>query len=271
MNKHSNLLFAILTFSFVLIGSACNRSDEMGEIVEEDQPSAEETISPFRNMGVELGYDDTLAGIESVQWLSAAEIPGQHDWMGSAPFIRIDFVSPSGVVYISRVGDQQQVSDFSQKTLIELNRIIQEKSRSIEGCVPVLPYATFFTFCDHQEFKSNLDYIDFNGGEGIRFITAYAVQQYVPINNETIEYSYQALSNDKQYYLSGHFKIRNEILSESDWGVPEDMFEDILGEDFLIYAQLKLDQLENNPLLYSPSINSLDALMKSFSLEETGR
>ncbi len=62
--------------------------------------------------------------------------------------------------------------------------------------VPFLP-----VYNAAQMFHSNVKFLDFKNGKGVRYLTQYS-QGLSPINNQDLFYTFQGLTSDNNYYIS---------------------------------------------------------------------
>jgi pimeloyl-ACP methyl ester carboxylesterase len=82
-----------------------------------------------------------------------------------------------------------------------LQDLLDTRPVSVTGAIPVLP-----AIGAAQVFHTNVDYIDFDGGACVRFITAYR-QDVGPITDQDLFYTCQGLSNDGKYYVSFTYPV----------------------------------------------------------------
>lgn len=122
--------------------------------------------------------------------------------------------------------------------------------------VPFLPFLGA-----GQVFRSNVQYIDFNGGSGVRFVTLFQ-QTNGPILETDLFYTFQGVTADGRYYIAATFPVRSGLFPAdmAAWGTQA------LPADFNAYvtdAVNRLNGLQNDA--FTPSLNLLDAAMRSLS------
>ena len=110
------------------------------------------------------------------------------------------------------------------------------------------------------------DYMDFQNGSGIHFVTYYA-QAFVGVNNQALMYRYIGITNDGQYFVSVRLPIEVADLSpEFAEFIPEDEtappFEEF--SEFSQEVATYLDSLPTND--YTPNLISLNALVQSLQV-----
>lgn len=90
-----------------------------------------------------------------------------------------------------------------------LQQLIAKSPKSIADVIPVLPSVE-----NMQLFCSQIRYLDFADGAGVRFVTRYAMETS-PTTNEMIFYTFQGLTSDGRYYISVFYPITAKDLPET--------------------------------------------------------
>ena len=80
---------------------------------------------------------------------------------------------------------------------------------AIPETIPLLPI-----FNAAQVFKAQDEYLSFQNGEGVRYLTEYS-QYYAPANNHDLFYSYQGMTSDGQYWVSAIFPVNAAFLQDN--------------------------------------------------------
>jgi hypothetical protein len=114
-----------------------------------------------------------------------------------------------------------------------------------------------------QTFFSHETALSFNGGQGLRFITHYN-ESSNPIDNSTIFYTFQGLTDDGIYWVAVTLPISTPIL-------PDDMDFHYTDESwFQNYDSYVNDVKEalaaQTPGSFFPTINNLDSLIRSITV-----
>ncbi len=117
-----------------------------------------------------------------------------------------------------------------------------------------------------QMFATQLRYVDFPSGSGIRYLTQYGQSLY-PINNYDLFYTFQGLSADGTTYISAIFPVNHPLLPADgntppggDWNAFFDQFEPYVAE-----VRTALDA--QPPDVFVPNLTLLDAMMASITLQ----
>ncbi len=121
-----------------------------------------------------------------------------------------------------------------------------------------------------QTFYSQETVIEFNGGQGVRFITHYN-EVSLPISNRTIFYTFQGLTDDRTNWVAVTLPISSPILPDDvDFPPPPDGYTlENWFQDYGSYVSDVKDDLDaQEPASFFPSINSLDSLIMSITVGE---
>lgn len=119
-----------------------------------------------------------------------------------------------------------------------------------------------------QAFHSNVEIIEFNNGKGLRYLTAY-YQDYSPVTNEFLEYTFQGITTDGRYYVSVsiplyHFGLpdNHEVFFNSHKEEVEELENDYQG--FMAKIARKLDESAQNE--FNPPLKELDEMIKTLQI-----
>lgn len=125
--------------------------------------------------------------------------------------------------------------------------------------IPVLPVVNAA-----QVIVAKPEYIDFQNGSGVRFITFYA-QDLSPVSNDLIFYAFQGITSDGKYVVSAEFPLHAPILPDSiDYSTLD--YEAFMATyfDYLTETVIALDGVA--PGEFTPSLDMLDALIQSINV-----
>jgi uncharacterized protein YraI len=126
-----------------------------------------------------------------------------------------------------------------------------------QPATPAFVPAPFVTFDDEQtqRFVTQVAYIPFVNGTGVRFLTAYTEDES---ELTYISYDFQGITDDGRYYVNGDFPVYSEDLDL-----------DMTGDDYAAYITGVVDQLNAlAPDAFAPSLTALDESLAT--LEVTG-
>ncbi len=117
-----------------------------------------------------------------------------------------------------------------------------------------------------QVFRAQAEYIQFDDGMGIRYLTYYS-QAVNPIVERDVFYTFQGISYDGATYVSVMFPILSGLLPlEVDPNLDYDTF----AANYLTFLQETSDAFNAQaPELFTPNLDTLDAIMLSLSINGT--
>lgn len=149
---------------------------------------------------------------------------------------------------------------FLGRRLNDLEQILADQPSTIAGEIPFLP-----PIPAAQIFRSHVQYVNFQSGSGIRFISMYS-QAPEPIHNELIFYTFQGLTADGQYYISLTYPVTALVLPDTfKEAQPEDR--QAFMERFDSYMEETIQSINNlGQDDFSPSLVALDAMIQSLTI-----
>ncbi len=167
------------------------------------------------------------------------------------------FHKPQILVYPAK---EYAAMDPSAATVInDLTQFLTQKPANPER-IPFLPL-----WPAGQMFHSNLAYLSFKNGSGVRFLTMYA-QAYYPINNNDLFYTFQGLTNDGEYYIAAVLPISHPSLPANENAIPDIDF-GAFADNFKNYtAEVSANLEAQTPESFTPNIALLDAMFASFAI-----
>jgi len=172
-------------------------------------------------------------------------------------------------IYVYPVNEYVQMNKDVATLVNQLKTITSSQGQPLPENLPFLP-----TFNAAQVFHSNEQVQKFQNGTGIRFLTQYAQAPY-PVNNNSLFYTFQGLTNDGAYYISAILPINAAFLSPDGNpntplpadGVPFDWnnFENIPAHFELVKQKLNA----TDPNAFTPSLTNLDTMIQSVRITGT--
>jgi hypothetical protein len=117
-----------------------------------------------------------------------------------------------------------------------------------------------------QVFHSNVKYIDFQNGSGVRYLAVLA-QYPAPVNNQDLFYTYQGLTTDGRYFVSIILPVSQSSLPISANALQVSELETI-AKDPAYYGNMagKLNALPDGDFV--PDLAKMDALVASLAIEQ---
>ena len=220
--------------------------------------------------GVTFAYDPQIASS-----VSGEEVPAVNEGQG-APWevqpvtIKFSFDGypvpdsfTAAEIQIFPVKDFQSMSDVAAKIIDDLRQVIAvHPPVSGKKEFPFLP-----TWNAAQIIHTKVAYFTFTNGQGVRYLAMNA-QNFVPINNKYLFYTYQGLTSDGKYYISAVLPVTNAILPPDDSTIPGGDFQKF-SDTFPTYIAAMQDKLDAQPDdAFVPSLTLLDNMIKSIAINK---
>ena len=155
-----------------------------------------------------------------------------------------------------------QMSKDSETTINNLQNILKAKQTLSEEPLPFLPAQAAA-----QLFHAQQKFLSFKNGTGIRYITQYSQAHFPAVNNTDVFYTFQGITSDGNSYVSVILPIHLDYLVEKDnpeaWKNPADWQ---TVEKYPVYLNTIISKLNQADNPFSPSLESLDALIQSMQI-----
>jgi hypothetical protein len=136
-----------------------------------------------------------------------------------------------------------------------------QESIPFQESIPLLPL-----FNAGQMMRSQFQYLDFQNGEGVRYLTQLG-QAYLPINNREMFYTFQGLTDDGGHYVAAILPVAHPILPADETEISGGDAEAFI-DNFDAYVQSIEQQLDGqDPASFQPDLAQLDALMGSLQVK----
>ncbi len=151
------------------------------------------------------------------------------------------------------------------KQLQSLDNLIGTQVPNPRGVFPAL-----LTEPANQLIRAGLRYVNFQNGAGIRYLAEYGEQAW-PVDTTLLFYTYQGITADGAYYVSAVLPVSHPGL-EGDNGFAElSANPTTFQANYPAYVDYVQKQLNTEPPnAFTPNLASLDAMMKSLSINKTG-
>ena len=164
-------------------------------------------------------------------------------------------------IAIYSVAEFLEVNPVAEETVAELEAFLALKPKDPDNVPLVLPI-----FNAAQMITVQVEYLTFEGGSGVRFVSQYG-QAAWPINNSDLFYAYQGFTDDGLYLISAILPVSHPSLpADGDTFIGDEYdafinaFEAYLSD---VESQLALE----SPMSFFPQLTDLDAMMESMLIE----
>jgi hypothetical protein len=238
-------------------------------------PTLTEPAPDVSYEGVSFSYDDAIATDVIAQIVPLEERPEDVPFGGGTipQHYRFEFVGyphlpyPSSNAYmeIYPVAEFEAGHPDAAERIVALRDLLAARPATPElGSIPVMPLAPLMS-----AFYAQVEYLDFEGGSGVRCLTmfGFAVQ---PVTNSELRYTFQGFVGDGTYYVAAHMPVSTPILAEDIEHVTDVDVQALMAAelDWVAYLADKTAQLDAQPLeSYTPSLAALDAMVQSISIQ----
>jgi hypothetical protein len=279
MNTNTRPLYlATIIFSLALLLSACNLPGDptapaSTAIMTNPTPASVSTSAPLQisegaaeNSLPALRVDvSPVAQTITSQAVEAAPSSTDRPWWESMPQHLLSTLQGYPIsehllqpqIFVYPLADLA-MNEAAGTTAQSLQALLQDQQAG-----QVMPFLPLYNAA--QVLHTQVKYLDFKNGQGVRFLTQYD-QGPLPVNNHELLYTYQGLTSDGKYYLAAVLPVNLPGLptNESMTGdLPANFIEDFPG--YLAETVAMLDQ--QPPSAYTPDLSLLDAMMQSIEIK----
>ena len=236
----------------------------------------EPTFGPIQPSGSSYSLDGVSFELDQVVAASVSgriipENPGVQDgpfWVVNPRYVEfaldgyaLSETQQSPVIQVYPVEDYRRLSALADETLDTLASFLAEKPAAAEQ-IPLLPMINAV-----QIMRSNVAYVEFQNGSGVRFLTQY--DQYpAPINNQEMFYAFQGLTSDGRYFVSAILPVNHPSLpmNADELSIPE--LEKIAMNANNYYGMISADLSAQSDGSFIPDLGKLDAMIASLVIEK---
>lgn len=231
--------------------------------------------------GISFNLDYQLANAWAYEVTSPPD-PASDNPFQTPSYYQLDFqgfVVPAGSdsrgwrvprLYIIPVANMQSFpgGGYGTSALSQLQQILASKPAVISEKMPVVPH--WINFNNGEVFHSNMQYLNFQNGSGVRFLAEYA-QSAFPVG-KVISYIFQGLTNDGNYYVSLTLPISQTALDQYNdpynTSISDEASYQVFAANYASYLQGAVAILETTPASnFTPDLGRLDALIQSLSVK----
>ncbi len=162
-------------------------------------------------------------------------------------------------VLVYKTDDWINLDPSTAQTVADLKNLLATKPVSMTGPLPVLPPQTGM-----QRFYAQAQYLDFQNGTGVGFLTAYGLD-VSPITADQLFYTFQGLTNDGKYYVAAFYPVSTTLLpAQAPMSGTE--YEEF-AQNYETYITTLTAQLnELIPAAYTPDLTLIQQLVKSVAV-----
>jgi hypothetical protein len=161
-------------------------------------------------------------------------------------------------LFIYPVQELQATNEGAAQIVASLQSLIQSPRE-----IPVMPFLPLFNA--GQVMHAHVQYLDFQNGQGLRYLTQFD-QAVIPINNFELIYTYQGLTSDGQFYVAAVLPVTHPSLPATADVTGNEPPEFI--SDFAAYLANVVSILNpQSANTFTPDLTQLDAMMSSLEIQ----
>jgi len=211
---------------------------------------------------------DTGSLANGFQTETVAAVPASDDapyWEVMPEYTRVSlqgypiisqFIQPQ--IFIYPVDDLEKANEGAGNMVTTLQSLIQSPQE-----IPNMPFLPLFNKI--QVMHAHIQYLDFNNGQGLRYLAEFS-QGIVPINNNELMYTYQGLTNDGKYYVAAVLPVNHPSLPTDGTVTGNEPSE--FTSDFPTYLANVVNDLNTQAAnTFTPDLTQLDAMMRSLEIK----
>lgn len=211
--------------------------------------------------GITFTLDEAIAASVEAERVPASEAPaGAPPWDVHPEHVQFTFADYrlAGPLHEPRlsvfpVSEFETLNALAAGQIQNLRQLLENRPEVVEAELPFLP-----PFNAAQMFHTHMAYVDFQNGSGVRYLTQYA-QDFIPINNHELFYTYQGLTGDGLHYVSAIFPVSHPSLPKDQTGTPPGDF-----AAYLAGVTRQLDEADASS--FTPGLSRLDAMIATLQV-----
>jgi len=218
--------------------------------------------------GISFSYDKTIANSVSQvvvqgQFFGDAAMPGEtfpsyYEFTFNTYPVTDNMHDPAIRVY--PVAEYEEISQLAADTFEEMRGALRNKATPAHR--DYLPFLPFWNA--GMVFNAKVDYLNFQNGEGMRYLTMFAQAAYPP-DNRNVFYTFQGITGDGKYYISAIFPISNPELPDNGDSVITDYW--TFEENWPQYLQETVEMLnKQDPASFKPDLGLIDEIIASLKI-----
>lgn len=235
------------------------------EPTETPEPIPTEASAWMRDVayeGISFTFDRTIATDVAAEIIPTTDEQGPPMEPTNVRFAFDGYVLPDTFhqprVLLYPMAELEAMSEHTARTVADLRQLLLDRPAHPQA-IPFLPL-----FHAGQMMRTQVAYLDFQNGTGVRFLTQYA-QAYLPINNHELFYTFQGLTDDGSTYVAAILPVSHPALPADHAAYDGDL--DALVQNFDPYIAGVEEELDAQAASsYTPDLSLLDAMIRSLEV-----
>ncbi|MEJ2447489.1 MAG: hypothetical protein P8Y37_06045, partial [Anaerolineales bacterium] len=161
-------------------------------------------------------------------------------------------------IYIFPIKELSEINDGAGQIVSTLETLLKSPQE-----LPVMPFLPLNNAA--QVLHVQVQYLDFQNGKGLRYLAWYS-QGIMPVNNYSLIYTYQGITDDGAYYIAAVLPINHPALPEDETVTGNEPPE--FASDYPTYLTNIIADLNlQNGGSFFPPLDQLDALVSSMAIQ----
>ncbi len=161
-------------------------------------------------------------------------------------------------IFIYPIDELAKINEGAGMIITSLQTLLQSPQE-----IPNMPFLPLFNAA--QVMHTQVQYLDFKSGQGLRYLTEFD-QAFIPINNYELIYTYQGLTNDGKYYVAAILPVNHPDLPVDETITGNEPPE--FTSDFPAYLANVIKTLNSQAAnTFTPDLTQLDAMMGSLEIK----
>lgn len=214
--------------------------------------------------GISFSFDDSITSSVSTeivpQQVDEYQFPGgtyptHYAFNFNGYALQDTFHQP--IIRIYPIAMFETLDSYTSDDINQLHTLLQTQPPiAVNDNLPLIPH-----WNAGQMFSAKAEYLDFQNGSGVRYLTMHGQAAY-PIDNTNMFYAFQGITNDGAYLVSAILPIANPALplhgedTIDNWTTFYDLYESYMGQ-----ASQQVNEYE--AISFVPSLDMLDAMIAS--------
>ena len=229
-------------------------------------PTEAAPVPDISYQGVSFSWEDGVTASARPETLPAAAGADLPPWEQTPEMIQFtlegyalsgQFHTPAVRIY--PIEAYAQMNEYIPEMVANLTAVLNTQPASPEA-IPSLPL-----WNAGQMMQAKVRYLNFQNGRGVAFLTQYG-QSFWPINNESLFYMFQGLTNDGRFWVSAvlpvnhpSLPVNGDAVGITDW--------DAFAEGFTNYVASTEEALAaQDDASFTPSLAALNAMLESIQV-----
>lgn len=207
--------------------------------------------------GVSFSFDPSLATT-----VMPETVPAETEFMPTPQHRRMTFLDYT----LPDTFHDAQIMIYPMQEYINMDPSIGDRvatlqqmlnSRSTSNLPDPLPF--FTNWNAGQVMATQVEFVDFQNGSGVRYLTQYGQAAY-PINNDDMFYTFQGITSDNKWLISAVLPASNILLQGADSMTQDQAFYDNFA-NYVAETEALLDF--QPPDAFTPNLTLLDDLIRT--------